>query len=78
MTLLQEYVGRQGSVQELQQVVLLQRLQYIKLTTRQQRSDHLERGVLGGCSDEGHDAALHSPQQGVLLRLRETVNLVNK
>ena len=78
MTLLENHVGLDGTLQQLQQIVLLQRLQHIQLTARQQRTNHLERRILGRCTYQRHDAPFYSPEQRVLLRLRETVNLVDK
>ena len=45
---------------------------------RQQRRDHRERRVLGRRGDEDHPAVLHPGQKGVLLGLREAVDLVEK
>ena len=67
-----------GSVDEFQQVVLLKRLEYIQLASRQQWTYHLERGVLGCGTYQRYYTLLYRSQQRVLLRLRETVYLVYK
>ena len=71
-------VGGNGALQQGQQVVLLERLQHIELATREQRANHLERRVLRSGADERDDTPLYSSQQRVLLRLRETVYLVDE
>ena len=71
-------VGGNGAMQQCQQVVFLERLQHIELATREQRANHLERRVLCSGTDERDDTPLHSSQQRVLLRLRETVYLVDE
>ena len=76
--LLQLGVSGYGTLQEFHQVVFLQWLQHIELTTGQERTDNLKRGILSGSTNEGDDASLHSPQQRILLRLGETVYLVNE
>ena len=71
-------VGCNCAVEQLQQVFLLQRFQDIQLTAREQRAYHLERRVLCGGTYERDDAPLHSAEQRILLRLAETVNLVDE
>ena len=71
-------IRRYGTLQEFQQVVLLQRFQYVELAARQQRTDHLERGVLGGGAYQCHRTLLHRTEQRVLLRLAETVDFVDE
>ena len=65
-------------MQQGQQVSLIQRFQHIDLATREQRPDHFERGILRGGTNQGHDSCLHRIQQRILLRLAETMNLINK
>ena len=67
-----------GALEQAKQVVLLQGLEHIELAAREQGPDHLERGVLGGGSDERHHSALYGSEQRVLLRLGESVNLVDE
>ena len=76
--LLQDCVFVDGSVEQFQQIVFFERLEHIELTTRQEWTDDLERRILRRGTYQGDDTLLHSPQQGVLLRLRETVDLVYK
>jgi len=45
---------------------------------RHQRRVDLEMGIFGGGTDQNEKALFHRRQQGVLLRLVETVNLVEK
>ena len=67
-----------GAIKEFQKIILLQRLQDIELATAQQRTNHLKRRVLRGGANEGDNTLLHSPQEGVLLRLGETMDLIDK
>ena len=69
ITLLQFHILRNGSMQQLQQIVFLQRLQRIELTTREQRTNHLERWVLCCCTNKRHRSLLYRTQERVLLRL---------
>ena len=67
-----------GTLQESLQVVFFKRLEHIKLAAGEQRTDYLERRVLGGGTNQGDDAFLHGTEQGVLLTLGKAVNLVYK
>ena len=78
VALLQDNIGMDGTVEQLQQVVFLQRLQNVKLTARQQWTYNLERRILGCSANQRDHPPFHSPQQRVLLRFREAVNLVYK
>ena len=78
LALRQLHILRDGPLQQLHQVGLLQRLQHVQLATRQQRTNHLKRRILRRGTNERHHTPLHSTQQRVLLRLRETVNLVDE
>lgn len=60
------------------QVVVRQRFQRQQQGARQQRGDDREVRVLRGGRDEGHPAVLHGREQGVLLGLAETVDLVEE
>ena len=71
-------IRRYGTLQEFQQVVFLQRFQHVELAARQQRTDHLERGVLGGGAYQCHRTLLHRTEQRVLLRLAETVDFIDE
>src|SRR5262249_25679463 len=53
-------------------------LQNEDLRPREQRGVHLERGVLGGGADQNDRAAFDVVQKCVLLRLVETMNLINE
>jgi hypothetical protein len=48
------------------------------LRAREQRGIEFERGVFGGCADQHDGAVLDHRQEGVLLRLVETVDLVDE
>ncbi len=65
-------------MQKFEQIVFFEALQNIELASRQERSDYLERRVLGCCADKGYNALLHRTEKRILLRLAETVNLVNE
>ena len=78
MFLLENGVGSYGSVEQFQQIVFLERLEHVELTTGEQRANHLERGILGGSTNQRDNALLDSSQEGILLRLGETMNLVDK
>ena len=71
-------VGSDGAIEEFHEVVLLQGLKDVELATGEQRADDLKGGILRRSTDEGHDTSLHSTEQGVLLRLGETVYLVDE
>ena len=77
-SLAQHHVLADRPTDERQQVFLFQRLQDIDLTTRKQRTDHLERRVLRRGPDERHHARLDGVQQRILLRLAEAVYLVDE
>jgi len=59
-------------------VVLRERAQHVHARTRQQRRDHLERGVLGRGAQERDVAVLDVRQHDVLLGLVEAVDLVDE
>ena len=67
-----------GPVEQLEQVVFLQRLEHIQLAAGEQWADDLERRVLRGGADEGNHARFDRSQQGVLLRLVETVDFIDE
>ena len=60
------------------EVVIGERLQREQQGSRQQGRDDGEGGVLGGRGDEHDPAVLDAGQQRILLRLRETVDLVEE
>ena len=76
--LLQLHIFRHRPVKQSEEVVLVERLEHIHLTARQQRSYHLERGVFRRCAYQRDDSPLHRPEQRVLLRLTETVYFVDE
>ena len=59
-------------------LVVGERLQAVYAESREQRRVDLEVGVLGGRPDEGHRAVLDMGQERVLLRLVETVYLIDE
>ena len=60
------------------QLLVIQRLQHIDLRARQQRGIHLEGRILGCCPDQRDQPRFRIGQQGILLRLVETVDLVDE
>ena len=78
VALLQVDVGREGAMEQSQEVVLLQRLKHVELASGQQGSDDLEGRVLRRGAYQGDNAALDGSEERVLLGLRETVNLVDE
>ena len=56
----------------------IERLQLQHQRPRQQRRHHRERRVLRGRADQQHDPVLHGGEQRVLLRLGESVHLVDE
>ena len=63
---------------EFHEVVVAKGLQHIELTAREQWADNLEGGVFGSGAYQSHHALLHSSEQGVLLALAETMDLVDE
>ena len=76
--LLEHHVLAHGPLKQQVEVLGVERLQHEDLATRQQGSDDLEGGVFGGGADEHHRAGLHCAEQGVLLGLVETMDLVDE
>ena len=68
-----ERAGEQGS-----EVGSGQRLQDEHLAARQKRAVNLERRVLGRCADQDDAPFFDKGQEGILLRLVETVDLVHE
>ena len=68
----------QGPVDQRADRVRVERLERQHPRARQQRSDHLERRVLGCRADQDDRSALDVRQQGVLLGLVEAVDLVEE
>ena len=66
------------SLDQRLQLLVVQRLQHIDLRARQQRGIHLEGRILGRCPDQRDQSRFRIGQQGVLLRLVETVDLVDE
>ena len=75
---LEHGVGLEGMVEQAEQVVAVERIEDIDLRATQQRTDDLERRVLGGGTYERDSALLHGAEQGVLLRLVEAMYLVDE
>ena len=65
-------------MKQSEEVVLVERLEHIHLTARQQRPYHLERWVFRRCAYQRDDSPLHRPEQRVLLRLAKTVYFVDE
>ena len=61
LTLREDRVAAYRHVEEPLQIRGLKRTKSVDLRAREERTDHLERGILGSGSDEGHHALLHSP-----------------
>ena len=74
----EDLILAQGAVQQLLQVFRLQGLQYEDLAAGQQGSDHLKGWILRRGADQDDRTGLDCTKEGVLLRLVETVDLVNK
>ena len=74
--LLQDFILLHCPLEQHVQILGLKRLQHEHLAARQEGSDDLERRVLGRGSYKHHRAGLHRTQQGVLLRLVETVDFI--
>ena len=70
-------VGERPS-QERLDVIVAERPQLVDLGAGQQRRVDLEEGVLGGGSDQRHEAVLDGGKQRVLLCLVEAVDLVEE
>ncbi|EQD36798.1 glycine/D-amino acid oxidase, partial [mine drainage metagenome] len=64
--------------QQAHQSRLLERLQHIHPRPRQQRAHHFERRILRRGADEGERTVLQIRQERVLLRLVESVHLIEK
>ncbi len=56
-------IAGDGVVQELEEVVFAERFQHIDLASGEERTDDLERWVLGGGTNEGDDTLFHSSEQ---------------
>ena len=67
-----------GMIHELKQLGFVERLKYVDLATREERTYHLKRWVLGGRTDECDFTSFYSCQQRVLLRLGESMDFVDK
>ena len=72
------FVLRECAVEQGEEIVLAEWLEHVDLHAREERADHLERGVLRGGADERHHARLHGIEQRVLLRFREAVDFVDE
>ena len=78
LTFFQYRVCTNGTFQKFQQIFFLQRFQHIKLAAGQERTNHFERRVLRGGTDECHRTVFHCSQQRVLLRLAKPMNFIDK
>ena len=68
----------QGALEEIDEVVRLERLEAEHLAARQERRVHGEARVLGGRPDDDDRPVLDVRQERVLLRLVEAMNLVDE
>ena len=76
--LLQDRIHGQGSVKQLVQVVLIERLKHVDLRSRQKRADDFKRRVFGRCADQCDDSALDCSEQAVLLGFVEPVDFIDE
>ena len=74
----QRLVLGEGSVHKIQEHFFREGFQHVHLAARAQRWNHFKGWVFGRCADECHCACLDSPQQAVLLRFGEAMDLVNE
>ena len=65
-------------MQQFEHIVFTERLQHIYLAAGEQRVNHFEARVLRRRADERYRAVLDRTEQAVLLRLAETVYLVDE
>src|SRR6266571_5688814 len=63
---------------DLQQGILRERLQYDDQRSGEQRADHFEGGILRGSTDEYHRTRLDVRKKGILLGLVETMDLIHE
>ena len=67
-----------GRGEKLAHLALAKFLQDVDLTAGEECGDDFERGIFGGGTDEGDNAAFDSTEEGVLLAFGETVDLVDE
>lgn len=65
-------------VEKPPEIIGLQRLERVDLSTAQQWPDYLKRGILRGGAYQCHRSLLHRSEEAVLLTLVETVDLINE
>ena len=63
MLLFENDIGMDGTIEQLQQIVFLQRFEHIELTTGKQRTYDLEGGILGGGTYQCNHTPLDGSQQ---------------
>ena len=68
----------ESMVKQPHKVIHLKALENIDLTTAEERTDDLERRILSSGSNERHDTLFYCTKKAVLLRLGESVYLVDK
>ena len=56
-------IVRNGAIQKRQQVVFVQWFEYVDLTSRKERTDHLERRILRRGADQRNDTRLDRVQK---------------
>ena len=74
----QLHVLSDGAVQQFEKVILVERLQNIQLTAREQRPYDFKRRILCRRTYKRNNAPLYRTEQRILLRLAETMDLVDK
>ncbi len=65
-------------LQQLDDLIFGERLQYVDAGAGEQRPIDFERGILGGGANEANVTFFHVRQEGVLLGFVEAVNLVDE
>jgi len=66
------------AIDQLLQLFDRERVQHIHACTRKQRRIDFERRVFGGSADKGEQPAFDIRQESILLRLVETMHLVDE
>src|SRR5215467_15423667 len=71
------FVG-QSTPQKGHNLLFGERLQNVHAAAGEKSRNYFKRGVLCGCTDKTYAALLHIGEEGVLLRLVEAVNFIDK
>ena len=78
MAIAQAFRVGKCAIDQLAHRGLVEALEHIDASTRQQRIVQFERGILGGSTDEDQRAVFHVGQERVLLALVEAMHLVDE